>query len=213
MNRLGDHMNFSSGPSSHLSNSLKRNIDGEVKMLSNMTGLDKQLYKVVKGYVDPGEMQRPRKLAAFQIMALEHALSFPGVERVVYSTCSIHQTENEDVISSVLPFAISRGFKLGTPFPQWTQRGLPVIKECDLVDVVVPFMGDSISDGTLTTFLKYPGDKVDVDEPIAQIETDKVLSREEKRETRYEDVASTEITLTHKPLFRLVLALRKVQYT
>ncbi|XP_059662435.1 dihydrolipoyllysine-residue succinyltransferase component of 2-oxoglutarate dehydrogenase complex 2, mitochondrial-like [Cornus florida] len=44
----------------------------------------------------------------------------------------------------------------------------------DLVDAVVPFMGESISDGTLSTFLKNPGDHVNVDEPIAQIETDKV---------------------------------------
>ncbi|KAK1391861.1 Dihydrolipoyllysine-residue succinyltransferase [Heracleum sosnowskyi] len=44
----------------------------------------------------------------------------------------------------------------------------------DLVDAVVPFMGESISDGTLATFLKQPGDKVDIDEPIAQVETDKV---------------------------------------
>ncbi|KAL8098658.1 hypothetical protein AgCh_031428 [Apium graveolens] len=58
-------------------------------------------------------------------------------------------------------------------------------KSGDLVDAVVPFMGESISDGTLATFLKLygfapilfgaePGDKVDVDEPIAQVETDKV---------------------------------------
>ncbi|KAK9025699.1 hypothetical protein V6N11_038557 [Hibiscus sabdariffa] len=44
----------------------------------------------------------------------------------------------------------------------------------DLVDVVVPFMGESITDGTLATFLKKPGDRVAADEPIAQIETDKV---------------------------------------
>lgn len=44
----------------------------------------------------------------------------------------------------------------------------------DLVDAVVPFMGESISDGTLATFLKKPGDRVELDEPIAQIETDKV---------------------------------------
>ncbi|KAE7995397.1 hypothetical protein FH972_000201 [Carpinus fangiana] len=43
-----------------------------------------------------------------------------------------------------------------------------------LVDAVVPFMGESITDGTLATFLKQPGDHVEVDEPIAQIETDKV---------------------------------------
>ncbi|URE43751.1 hypothetical protein MUK42_33265 [Musa troglodytarum] len=53
----------------------------------------------------------------------------------------------------------------------------------DLVDAAVPFMGESINDGTLATFLKsirqkltthYPGDRVEVDESIAQIETDKV---------------------------------------
>ncbi|CAI9089756.1 OLC1v1024389C1 [Oldenlandia corymbosa var. corymbosa] len=44
----------------------------------------------------------------------------------------------------------------------------------DLVDAVVPFMGESITDGTLATFLKKPGERVEVDEPIAQIETDKV---------------------------------------
>ncbi|XWS51839.1 hypothetical protein CRYUN_Cryun11dG0017000 [Craigia yunnanensis] len=44
----------------------------------------------------------------------------------------------------------------------------------DLVDAVVPFMGESITDGTLATFLKKPGDRVAADEPIAQIETDKV---------------------------------------
>ncbi|KAG0447916.1 hypothetical protein HPP92_028088 [Vanilla planifolia] len=43
-----------------------------------------------------------------------------------------------------------------------------------VVEAVVPFMGESITDGTLATFLKKPGDRVAVDEPIAQIETDKV---------------------------------------
>ncbi|KAH6762479.1 Dihydrolipoamide succinyltransferase [Perilla frutescens var. hirtella] len=44
----------------------------------------------------------------------------------------------------------------------------------DTFEAVVPFMGESISDGTLATFLKKPGDRVEVDEAIAQVETDKV---------------------------------------
>ncbi|KAL9445031.1 hypothetical protein AB3S75_018098 [Citrus x aurantiifolia] len=77
---------------------------------------------------DPTEMERLNKLSAFQKKALRHALSFPAVERVVYSTCSIHQVENEDVIKSVLPIAMSFGFQLATPFPQWNCRGLPVFE-------------------------------------------------------------------------------------
>ncbi|VVB17131.1 unnamed protein product [Arabis nemorensis] len=72
------------------------------------------------------DSMRLHQLAVFQKKALAHALSFPQVERIVYSTCSIHQIENEDVVSSVLPLATSFGFKLATPFPQWQRRGLPV---------------------------------------------------------------------------------------
>ncbi|XP_065849489.1 25S rRNA (cytosine-C(5))-methyltransferase NSUN5-like [Euphorbia lathyris] len=75
---------------------------------------------------DAVDTERLKKLAAFQKKALAHALSFPGLERVVYSTCSVNQIENEDVIMSVLSIAESHGFQLVTPFPQWPRRGLPV---------------------------------------------------------------------------------------
>ncbi|PAN04744.1 hypothetical protein PAHAL_1G088300 [Panicum hallii] len=77
---------------------------------------------------DASTSSRVLKLSAFQKKALSHALSFPSVERVVYSTCSIHQAENEDVVSAVLPLATSLGFELATPFPQWHRRGLPVFE-------------------------------------------------------------------------------------
>ncbi|KAK9099445.1 hypothetical protein Syun_026490 [Stephania yunnanensis] len=80
---------------------------------------------------DAADNQRAKNLAAFQSKALAHALSFLSVERVVYSTCSVHQTENEDVIKSVLPLAASLNFQLETPFPQWPRRGLPVFVGCE----------------------------------------------------------------------------------
>ena len=42
------------------------------------------------------------RLFRVQEKVLAHALSFPRAERVVYSTCSVHHTENEGVVSRVL---------------------------------------------------------------------------------------------------------------
>ncbi|HUI75391.1 MAG TPA: dihydrolipoamide acetyltransferase family protein [Candidatus Acidoferrum sp.] len=42
------------------------------------------------------------------------------------------------------------------------------------VDVVMPQMGESIFEGTITKWLKKPGDKVERDEPLFEISTDKV---------------------------------------
>lgn len=93
--------------------------------------LDHLLPSYSSGHADSRDRDRLTKLAAFQKRALEHALSFPAVVRVVYSTCSIHEIENEDVIKSVLLLAKSYGFQLATPFPQWPRRGLPVIEESE----------------------------------------------------------------------------------
>jgi pyruvate dehydrogenase E2 component (dihydrolipoamide acetyltransferase) len=42
------------------------------------------------------------------------------------------------------------------------------------IDVVMPQMGESIFEGTITKWLKKPGDKVERDEPLFEISTDKV---------------------------------------
>ncbi|PYU30444.1 MAG: 2-oxoglutarate dehydrogenase, E2 component, dihydrolipoamide succinyltransferase, partial [Acidobacteria bacterium] len=42
------------------------------------------------------------------------------------------------------------------------------------VDVLMPQMGESIFEGTITKWLKKPGDKVERDEPLFEISTDKV---------------------------------------
>ena len=42
------------------------------------------------------------------------------------------------------------------------------------IDVVMPQMGESITEGTLTKWLKKPGDTVARDEPLFEISTDKV---------------------------------------
>src|SRR5687768_17698815 len=41
-------------------------------------------------------------------------------------------------------------------------------------EVVMPQMGESIAEGTITKWLKKPGDRVERDEPLFEISTDKV---------------------------------------
>ena len=41
-------------------------------------------------------------------------------------------------------------------------------------DIIMPQMGESIVEGTITKWLKKPGDKIQRDEPLFEISTDKV---------------------------------------
>src|SRR5437870_12446199 len=42
------------------------------------------------------------------------------------------------------------------------------------IDVVMPQMGVSVSEGTITKWLKQQGERVEADEPLLEISTDKV---------------------------------------
>lgn len=66
---------------------------------------------------------RLRSLSGFQLLILKHALSFPNVQRVVYSTCSVHQEEDEEVVREAL---VNSNFELENILPSWPNRGLAI---------------------------------------------------------------------------------------
>ncbi|XP_045608311.2 28S rRNA (cytosine-C(5))-methyltransferase isoform X1 [Procambarus clarkii] len=69
--------------------------------------------------------QRIRSLAAFQVCILLHALSFPSVKEVIYSTCSVNIEENEEVIQEALK-RFNHQFELenlGQKLPGWKHFG------------------------------------------------------------------------------------------
>uniref|UniRef100_A0A8C3WZP3 28S rRNA (cytosine-C(5))-methyltransferase n=1 Tax=Catagonus wagneri TaxID=51154 RepID=A0A8C3WZP3_9CETA len=67
--------------------------------------------------------ERLRALAGFQQRALSHALTFPALRRLVYSTCSLCQEENEDVVRAALQQSPG-AFRLAPVLPSWPHRGL-----------------------------------------------------------------------------------------
>ena len=75
-----------------------------------------------------GHHLRPDKrvdaLAQFQLRALLHAFEFPAAERLSYSTCSVHEAENEAVVRAALPRAAELGWRLCRAMPGWPRRGL-----------------------------------------------------------------------------------------
>ncbi|KIK62541.1 hypothetical protein GYMLUDRAFT_42004 [Collybiopsis luxurians FD-317 M1] len=73
--------------------------------------------------------ERLNKLAGFQLMMIKHAMKFPSVQRIVYSTCSIHTIEDEHVVRAALESSEARtaNFVLALPsevLPEWKRRGL-----------------------------------------------------------------------------------------
>lgn len=73
--------------------------------------------------VDRHEAERLQQLSAFQTTILLHALSFPSIHKVVYSTCSVHSVENENVVERVLS-KMQHKFDLECVLPDWLCRGL-----------------------------------------------------------------------------------------
>ena len=75
------------------------------------------------------DMKRIQSLSNFQLVALKHAMSFPNVDRIVYSTCSVHDEENEAVVSKALSEVSTDdpydGWELFAPvcLEHWPRRG------------------------------------------------------------------------------------------
>ncbi|GBG27581.1 25S rRNA cytosine-C5-methyltransferase rcm1 [Hondaea fermentalgiana] len=71
---------------------------------------------------DATQTDRLENLASFQLECLEHAMSFPQVECISYSTCSVHSVENEGVVAAALK--AHPDFVLTRALPSWPTRGV-----------------------------------------------------------------------------------------
>ncbi|KAJ1663669.1 hypothetical protein IW140_004754 [Coemansia sp. RSA 1813] len=75
--------------------------------------------------VGAGQESRLKNLADFQTSIILHAMRFPNVKRISYSTCSVHDVENEAVVARVLQSQDEFGLASAKDvIPTWPRRGL-----------------------------------------------------------------------------------------
>lgn len=72
--------------------------------------------------------ERLRRLSNLQAMLLKHATRFPRCQRIVYSTCSLYEQENEAVVAEVLDWVRGR-FVLAHALPDLPTRGVGPLGE------------------------------------------------------------------------------------
>ncbi|EGC33131.1 hypothetical protein DICPUDRAFT_6820, partial [Dictyostelium purpureum] len=80
------------------------------------------------------EEKRVKLLADFQLSIIQHAFAFPNVKKVIYSTCSVHQVENEDVVERAIKELNKDGekWRVVNILPHWNHsRGLPIYKNSE----------------------------------------------------------------------------------
>ena len=82
--------------------------------------------------------------------------------------------EGETVGVDALLANISEGAGAAAPAPAATPAAAPASDAGVAVDVMVPTLGESVSDATVSTWFKQVGDTVQQDEMLCELETDKV---------------------------------------
>ncbi|PVU88321.1 hypothetical protein BB561_005913 [Smittium simulii] len=78
----------------------------------------------VQTQIKPNSATRIKNLSNFQTRMLLHAMKFPNVKKITYSTCSVYHQENENVVENVL--SSQTDFKLANQklvLQEWPKRG------------------------------------------------------------------------------------------
>jgi len=156
---------------------------------------DNRSEKIKREEEEENEEEQTRKkramsLQKFQLEALSHAMRFPGVLRISYSTCSIYREENEDVVQKVMPLAEELGFELAKCLPKWPRRGFAEVlgtTEAAKVVRVNPLEGDDCEGFFVAVFQRK---KETCEKIIAAFEKEEEEEKSKRRNKNKRDLES-----------------------
>ncbi|PPQ83431.1 hypothetical protein CVT25_007022 [Psilocybe cyanescens] len=153
--------------------------------------LDHLLETEIEDYADKED--RLEKLAAFQLMMIKHAMRFPNVKKIVYSTCSIYATENERVVCNALQSeeAVAGTFRLAPKnevLPTWPRRGYPeeMTSPDEAASLVRCLPGEDATNGFFVSCFIRAQDttgkrKMTEEDEIEDVSSQKVRKKNKKR--------------------------------
>ncbi|KAL0477931.1 hypothetical protein AKO1_012348, partial [Acrasis kona] len=131
---------------------------------------------------------RLNKLKNFQITLINHAMTFPNVECIVYSTCSIHEEENEQVVAEVAE-KNSDLFRVEKCFPEWDYRGIDSASTNHVGPLCVRTTPEKHATNGffVSCFVRIPGSQRErvtksSHGPFKQPKVDKEINKEEEEE-------------------------------
>jgi len=139
--------------------------------------------------------KRVMSLQKFQVEVLSHAMRFPGVLRISYSTCSIYREENEDVVQKVMPLAKELGFELAKCLPKWPRRGFSEVlgeAEASKVVRVNPFEGDDCEGFFVAVFQRK---KEVCEKIIAAFEKEREEEKSKQKNKNKRDLESGDVVV------------------
>ncbi len=118
----------------------------------------------------------PSAAAAVEVAAVEvAAVEVAAVEVAAVEVAAVEPVVAEPV--SVIAEPVAEPVAASTPpsMPQFaTPAAAPAAGAASRTPVVLPALGESVTEGTVTRWLKAVGDVVALDEPLVEISTDKV---------------------------------------
>ncbi|XP_071144620.1 28S rRNA (cytosine-C(5))-methyltransferase-like isoform X2 [Mytilus edulis] len=140
---------------------------------------------------DSSAADRLESLSNFQALILEQAMKFPNVKTIVYSTCSIHSQENEEVVENVYE-KYQEMFDLCNIMPDWPIRGIEGYEHSDHFLRMTPEV--SLTNGFFVACFKRKEnvksngeDDVDLNEEDADMTSKAIKSKKHKKSKLQEE--------------------------
>lgn len=139
-----------------------------LKNLGDLVERDEPLFEISTDKVD-AEIPSPIRGTLQEIKVEAGAIVQVNVVVAVIGEANAVQIKPEAIIEAEASAVVSKPGKASSTQPDGAESA-----KVNITEVVMPQMGESIFEGTIVKWLKKAGDKVERDEPLFEISTDKV---------------------------------------